>query len=49
MKRPNVLLVALDTLRADHLGCHGYSRPTSPFLDSLARELEERLEEHDYR
>lgn len=31
------ILISLDTLRADHLGCYGYSRPTSPFLDSLAR------------
>ena len=32
----NVVLVTIDTLRADHLGCYGYPRPTSPFLDSLA-------------
>lgn len=32
---PNVILISLDTLRADHLGCYGYDRPTSPFLDSL--------------
>jgi arylsulfatase A-like enzyme len=31
-----VVLVTLDTTRADHLGCYGYARPTSPFLDSLA-------------
>ena len=36
--RPNVLLVILDTLRADRLGCYGYGRPTSPRLDALARE-----------
>jgi arylsulfatase A-like enzyme len=35
---PNVVLVTVDTLRADHLGCYGYPRPTSPFLDGLARE-----------
>jgi arylsulfatase A-like enzyme len=35
---PNVVLVTVDTLRADHLGCYGYPRPTSPFVDSLARE-----------
>lgn len=34
--RPNVILISVDTLRADHLGCYGYSRSTSPFLDSLA-------------
>lgn len=33
---PNVLLVVVDTLRADHLGCYGYARPTSPTLDALA-------------
>ncbi len=33
---PNVVLVTVDTLRADALGCYGYPRPTSPFLDSLA-------------
>lgn len=32
----NVLLLSIDTLRADHLGCYGYDRPTSPFLDELA-------------
>jgi arylsulfatase A-like enzyme len=34
----NLLLISLDTLRADHLGCYGYERPTSPFLDALADE-----------
>ncbi len=34
--RPNVVLVIIDTLRADHLGCYGYRRDTSPGLDSLA-------------
>ncbi|HEY0254114.1 MAG TPA: sulfatase-like hydrolase/transferase, partial [Kofleriaceae bacterium] len=32
----NVLLVTIDTLRADHLGMYGYPRPTSPNLDALA-------------
>jgi arylsulfatase A-like enzyme len=35
---PNVLLISVDTLRADHLGCYGYVRDTSPRLDRLARE-----------
>ncbi|MGH7821028.1 MAG: sulfatase-like hydrolase/transferase [Candidatus Binatia bacterium] len=35
---PNLLLVYLDTLRADHLGSYGYGRQTSPNIDSLARE-----------
>ncbi|HZR41591.1 MAG TPA: sulfatase [Ktedonobacteraceae bacterium] len=33
----NIVLIALDTQRADHLGCYGYAKPTSPFLDSIAR------------
>ena len=33
---PGVILISLDTLRADHLGLYGYDRPTSPFLDELA-------------
>ena len=32
----NVLLLSVDTLRADHLGCYSYDRPTSPTLDALA-------------
>ena len=31
-----IVLVVIDTLRADHLGSYGYRRPVSPFLDSLA-------------
>lgn len=34
--RPNVVLITLDTTRADRLGCYGYGRPTSPNLDRLA-------------
>jgi len=34
--RPDVVLVSLDTLRADRLGCYGYERPTSPELDRFA-------------
>ena len=33
---PNVMLVVLDTVRADHLGCYGYDRPTGPRLDALS-------------
>ncbi len=33
---PDVILVSIDTLRADHLSSYGYERQTSPFLDSLA-------------
>lgn len=35
---PNVLLIVLDTERADHLSSYGYPRPTTPHLDSLAGE-----------
>ena len=31
---PNVLVIVIDTLCADHLGCYGFDRPTSPVLDS---------------
>lgn len=34
--RTNVLLITVDTLRADHLGIYGYDRPTSPRLDAWA-------------
>lgn len=34
----NVVLISIDTLRRDHLGCYGYDRPTSPNLDALCRE-----------
>ena len=33
---PNVVLISLDTLRADHLGCYGYHRDTSPNIDRIA-------------
>jgi len=32
----NVVMFAIDTLRADHLGCYGFERRTSPAVDSLA-------------
>jgi arylsulfatase A-like enzyme len=34
----NVILIGVDTLRADHLGAYGYRRHTSPNLDRFARE-----------
>ena len=34
--RLNVLFIGIDTLRADHLGCYGYVRRTSPNIDRLA-------------
>ena len=35
-KGPNVIVITLDTTRADHLGCYGYERDTSPNLDVFA-------------
>jgi len=34
--RPNILLVTIDTLRADHLGCYGHAGAATPTLDALA-------------
>lgn len=36
--KPNILLITIDTLRMDRLGCYGYPLDTSPFIDQLARE-----------
>jgi arylsulfatase A-like enzyme len=33
---PNAILISIDTLRADHLGCYGYARLTSLHLDRFA-------------
>jgi arylsulfatase A-like enzyme len=39
-RRRDIVLIVIDTLRADHLGCYGYPRntSTSPNIDRLARE-----------
>lgn len=38
-ERPNVIFIVVDTLRADHVSSYGYTRPTTPQLDSwLAQE-----------
>ena len=37
-RRPNVVLVSIDTLRADHVGAYGYDRATTPALDALAKD-----------
>ncbi len=34
--RPNVFLIVIDTLRADHLSVYGYDKKTSPHIDALA-------------
>jgi arylsulfatase A-like enzyme len=36
--RPNIVLITLDTLRADHLSCYGYQKSTTPHLDQFAQE-----------
>jgi arylsulfatase A-like enzyme len=36
--KPNIVILAVDSLRADHLGCYGYSRQTSPNIDRIAKE-----------
>jgi arylsulfatase A-like enzyme len=38
VRTPNVILVSLDTLRADHTGLYGSSLETTPFLDRLSRD-----------
>jgi arylsulfatase A-like enzyme len=34
--QPNIVMLVVDALRPDHLGCYGYGRPTSPHIDGLA-------------
>lgn len=34
--KPNILLIGIDTMRADHLSCYGYGKNTSPNIDRLA-------------
>jgi arylsulfatase A-like enzyme len=35
---PSVFLITIDTLRADHVGCYGYSGVNTPAIDSLAKD-----------
>ena len=37
--RPNIVLISLDTLRADRLSLYGYERPTSPSIDAWANRV----------
>src|SRR5690349_11536946 len=37
-RKPNILLIAVDSLRADHMSCYNYSRQTTPHLDRFARQ-----------
>jgi arylsulfatase A-like enzyme len=36
--KPNILLIAIDSLRADHMSCYGYHRLTTPHIDRFATE-----------
>jgi arylsulfatase A-like enzyme len=36
--QPNIVLISLDTVRADHLSVYGYARPTTPALERLAQQ-----------
>lgn len=35
-ERPHVVVISIDTLRADHVGCYGFPKPTTPNMDALA-------------
>ncbi|MDX9816903.1 MAG: sulfatase-like hydrolase/transferase, partial [Smithellaceae bacterium] len=38
VEKPNIILVIIETFRVDHIGCYGYSRNTTPFIDRFAEE-----------
>src|SRR5690242_6501429 len=37
-RQPNILLIGVDSLRADHMSCYGYPRLTTPHMDRFAQE-----------
>ena len=37
-KYPNILLILIDSARADHLSCYGYNKETTPYIDKIAQE-----------
>jgi arylsulfatase A-like enzyme len=37
-RQPNILLIAIDSLRADHMSCYGYHRLTTPHIDHFAQD-----------
>lgn len=37
-ENPTIILITVDTLRADHLSCYGYPKNTSPHIDAFAQE-----------
>ena len=36
-RKPNIVLLAVDSLRADHMSCYGYPRLTTPHIDRFAQ------------
>ncbi len=36
--KPNILIIVIDSMRADHVSCYGYHRKTTPNIDRLAEE-----------
>ena len=36
--RPNIVLIIIDTVRADHLSSYGYAKTTTPYIDQFAKE-----------
>ena len=38
MQRPNIIFIIMDAVRARNLSCYGYSKPTSPNIDELAKQ-----------
>ncbi|MCC6442350.1 MAG: sulfatase, partial [Armatimonadetes bacterium] len=36
-QKPNLLILGIDSLRADHMSCYGYARQTTPFMDRFAQ------------
>ena len=37
-RKPNILLIGVDSLVSTHMSCYGYHRQTTPHIDRLARE-----------
>ena len=37
-RKPNILIIGIDSLRADHMSCYGYERFTTPHMDFFAQE-----------
>ncbi|NJN82099.1 MAG: sulfatase-like hydrolase/transferase, partial [Caldilineaceae bacterium] len=37
-RRPNIILLGIDSLRRDHMSCYGYHRQTTPHIDRFAQE-----------